>query len=326
MKKGLCVMAVAFLMLVLCLNVYAHPGNTDADGGHIDERTGEYHYHHGYPAHQHYDIDGDGRKDCPYDFDDKTGQNSGSSSGTSTKTYHPSQTAPPTKTLQEEEYTMHPVIGFVLGAIGFVLFIRSSVLKADKRSVENELHRREQEISDIRNEYTDKIQRINDSHYQQIIKLEADFEKEKKIDRQEYAMKKRDLMHEIELKAKMSRVSNLELRDICEIAGADKYDSLSSDGLPVGDKYWFYYRDIELGRRRLHTQSCKHRENCLKINAVTIKHDMSRYVMCQYCRPKLPDTEWVDIAIGYIRFLNCLNIKKEEMESKEEETVKELTE
>lgn len=32
---------------------YAHPGRTDADGGHYDRSTGEYHYHHGYPAHQH---------------------------------------------------------------------------------------------------------------------------------------------------------------------------------------------------------------------------------------------------------------------------------
>lgn len=67
-----------FLPLLVCAfsaPISAHPGGTDANGGHIDHSTGEYHYHHGYPAHQH-----DGGQ-CPYDFDDKTGQASGLNSG-----------------------------------------------------------------------------------------------------------------------------------------------------------------------------------------------------------------------------------------------------
>lgn len=61
-------------VLFLCLSVVAsaHPGKTDSDGGHTDHSTGEYHYHHGYSAHQHSDVDGDGVLDCPYLFDDKT--------------------------------------------------------------------------------------------------------------------------------------------------------------------------------------------------------------------------------------------------------------
>lgn len=38
----------------------AHPGNTDSNGGHYNSSTGKYHYHHGYPAHQHPDGI------CPY--------------------------------------------------------------------------------------------------------------------------------------------------------------------------------------------------------------------------------------------------------------------
>jgi len=45
---------------------YAHSGGTDENGGHYDHSTGEYHYHHGYPAHQH----PNGK--CPYAFDDNT--------------------------------------------------------------------------------------------------------------------------------------------------------------------------------------------------------------------------------------------------------------
>lgn len=64
----------AFMLLALAVPSFAHSGGTDGNGGHYNRSTGEYHYHHGYPAHQH--TDGI----CPYDYDDKTGENSGSSS------------------------------------------------------------------------------------------------------------------------------------------------------------------------------------------------------------------------------------------------------
>ena len=51
---------------------FAHGGRTDANGGHYNRSTGEYHYHHGYSAHSHYDIDGDGHEDCPFDLKDNT--------------------------------------------------------------------------------------------------------------------------------------------------------------------------------------------------------------------------------------------------------------
>ena len=77
-----------FLLLLLCFPIasLAHPGRTDANGGHYDRSTGEYHYHHGYPAHQH--TDGI----CPYDYDDQTGDSSGSSLGDNTE-YIPSAVA-----------------------------------------------------------------------------------------------------------------------------------------------------------------------------------------------------------------------------------------
>ena len=113
-------------ILLLCLmlsilsaaTVYAHPGATDENGGHIDHSTGEYHYHHGYPEHTHYDIDGDGTIDCPYDFDDKTGQNSGPSTGGNsghssiiTKPSQPDTTFPiyDFPTLPEIDYTFPEV-------------------------------------------------------------------------------------------------------------------------------------------------------------------------------------------------------------------------
>jgi hypothetical protein len=74
-------LSVLLILLVLPIRAYAHPGRTDSNGGHTDSDTGDYHYHHGYPAHDHYDMDGDGIIDCPYDFDDQTGENRGSSGG-----------------------------------------------------------------------------------------------------------------------------------------------------------------------------------------------------------------------------------------------------
>ena len=62
---------IVLIIFNLSLPVLAHSGKTDANGGHYDSSTGEYHYHHGYPEHQHTN----GK--CPYDFDDKTNHQSG---------------------------------------------------------------------------------------------------------------------------------------------------------------------------------------------------------------------------------------------------------
>lgn len=77
--KRICILvcAVSVLLLLLSVPVSAHSGKTDASGGHYDSSTGEYHYHHGYPAHQHTN----GK--CPYDYKDKTDHSSGSSSNES---------------------------------------------------------------------------------------------------------------------------------------------------------------------------------------------------------------------------------------------------
>lgn len=54
------------LLFVFSFLAYGHPGNTDSNGGHYDLSTGEYHYHHGYPAHQH------PNGVCPYDSSGQT--------------------------------------------------------------------------------------------------------------------------------------------------------------------------------------------------------------------------------------------------------------
>ena len=63
---------VIFIFCSLNITAFAHPGRTDSYGGHRESATGDYHYHHGYPEHDHYDMDGDGTEDCPYNFKDNT--------------------------------------------------------------------------------------------------------------------------------------------------------------------------------------------------------------------------------------------------------------
>lgn len=99
----LCILcSVLLLFSMSALTVYAHPGGTDSNGGHRDRTTGEYHYHHGYEAHDHYDSDGDGVLDCPFDFDDQAGTNSGTNSYFIDKYRNPLPSSAPT--LPDKKY------------------------------------------------------------------------------------------------------------------------------------------------------------------------------------------------------------------------------
>ena len=81
MKKRVLLFTLILLFIpAMIMTAYAHPGRTDGNGGHTDQSTGDYHYHHGYPAHYHYDMNGDGIPDCHYEFENQTKNISGDSS------------------------------------------------------------------------------------------------------------------------------------------------------------------------------------------------------------------------------------------------------
>ena len=42
-----------FLLMIFSSFLFSHSGGTDSRGGHYNKKTGTYHYHHGYSAHQH---------------------------------------------------------------------------------------------------------------------------------------------------------------------------------------------------------------------------------------------------------------------------------
>lgn len=93
-------MLVLLLLILFVVPVIAHPGRTDSNGGHYNRSTGEYHYHHGYSAHQH------PNGECPYNFKDKT--NSDSSSNKSNDNYNYNASYPTLKSTIQ--YTTQPTI------------------------------------------------------------------------------------------------------------------------------------------------------------------------------------------------------------------------
>lgn len=112
------------LIPILLGTASAHPGKTDADGGHHDYENqsglGSYHYHHGYPAHLHENGL------CPYDFDDKTGWNSGTSGNGSSK--DTSSSSSPAKVPSESQQTDFPLWGWILIGI-FAFFALGSLIE-----------------------------------------------------------------------------------------------------------------------------------------------------------------------------------------------------
>lgn len=111
MKIKLFIVLVALLNLFLCV-ASAHSGRTDANGGHYNRSTGEYHYHHGYPEHQHENGI------CPYSFEDRTGQNAGAENNKEAKQK---------ETEIGENFTVYVFIfiAFVVGTFGFSQIIGS---------------------------------------------------------------------------------------------------------------------------------------------------------------------------------------------------------
>ena len=109
MKKSalICALIACLILPTVVLVTSAHSGRTDGSGGHINHSTGKYHYHHGYSAHDHYDMDGDGRKDCPYDFDDQTDHSNRGSSNSIRQTE--SQTIPVISPVVSKKITLEDI-------------------------------------------------------------------------------------------------------------------------------------------------------------------------------------------------------------------------
>lgn len=158
MRRIILILMSAACVTFLSLSAHAHPGGTDSNGGHFNRSTGEYHYHHGYPAHQH--INGT----CPYDFDDRTGWNSGSSTGSSGSS---SESFPAVSVLPDIDVSASdggisvPPLFLILGSLVPVLLLRAFFRhrKVCRQKEQEENHRMEQyraEREKIQNLYEGK--------------------------------------------------------------------------------------------------------------------------------------------------------------------------
>lgn len=143
------------LVFLLALPTYSHPGRTDAKGGHTNHSTGEYHYHHGYPEHQH------PNGECPYDFIDKTGQNSGgSSSGNKSSTTKTNSTETSTTTTTSSGHTgkknpeLHPLV-IPIGSSVAVTYACIKLIQRKKKEKE-EAAEKQQKLLIYTQEYNGK--------------------------------------------------------------------------------------------------------------------------------------------------------------------------
>lgn len=153
MNRRLFALAVLLFVLLYCAPSLAHSGRTDANGGHRDSSTGEYHYHHGYPAHQH--TNGE----CPYDFDDKTGWNSGEASKQSVsildnKTgWSSKEASKQSVSVAGKEFSTDTIIALsgagVSSAVAIGTGISLSRKKEEIRSIQQNAACRESELRDI---------------------------------------------------------------------------------------------------------------------------------------------------------------------------------
>lgn len=109
--------------MVVYINVSAHSGGTDGQGGHYNRSTGEYHYHHGESEHQH------PNGICPYD-DMYSGYSS-------EEQYDVGKYF--TETVEDDKYDEKPlykkVLGILIGCWWLVLPIVAGIFDTIKKSL-----------------------------------------------------------------------------------------------------------------------------------------------------------------------------------------------
>lgn len=280
MRKIFCLILILFLVFLIPLTVFAHPGRTDGSGGHTNNSTGEYHYHHGYGAHQHTDMDGDGVPDCPYDFDDQTGSRSGSSSQThvqSSTSVSRNPTESSTKVyVKEEPFEVMPTwVYIVFSVVVVVIFAMYMTCKG-----------KDDQISDL----TMEIHRI---------RSDADYNRKRAAeDLNAQSANFRECIAKLD-----SELRNTIGDDyIYKISGAPEGDYIGSDELPSsqetgddrwGSKYTFYFASPLTKSRNYHRSSCRYADRRCPVNALSIRTSRNEYYPCNVCKPNIPDTDWV---------------------------------
>ena len=283
MKKSVLVYAlIAYLILpAIVLVAQAHPGRTDANGGHTDRSTGEYHYHHGYSAHDHYDMDGDGVIDCPYDFVDRTNKNSGGSSGKSSpasgKSYSSNVKQATTQKIISNESEVEDVpswIYWTIAILSAVVIIMVFIIRRKNKELSDQKNRFQQDAIEEEARVKNGIVALHDAITK---KYGADY--------------------------------------LYAISNAPDGDYVDNDLLPhnadysvspINDSYTFFLGSSPYNYdSKFHHSSCRYGRYGYKVNAYNLRK-FNRYQSCAVCSSskKLPDTEWVDEYLKHYKFLS----------------------
>ncbi len=278
--KRIAIILLFVFAFFLPIIAYAHPGDTDENGGHYDHSTGEYHYHHGYPAHQH------PNGICPYDYDDRTGENSGSHSSSSS-------------TMQKAGFAFPTPSIMICGGLGILVIVATLIIFHLKANIyDSEYHQKEldKEISSLRKELKNTQALYNQA------KSESDTLHGYISDLEEHIKQ----MPFGQLGAISEDVSSLTTGDIFKLAGVPNGVTFDNDYLP-------HYYSIPSVERNMHVYICKagacyHRQlGCCGANReIHLFIAAENYRPCKHCIPdvaldyKIPD--W------YYRYLQLIAV------------------
>ena len=289
-RKISLVLTVLFLLAILLpIAASAHKGNTDAYGGHYDRSTGQYHYHHGYRAHQHTDTNGDGVQDCPYDFKDMANHTSGASSDSSETGNMLVSRVP------DWVYLAFPILCFIILLLALLL------------------HSKNQDLSNLRSSTKEAIDLERKKTNQLQLSLE-ELSKETDQLKQKIVAEKSKIVdnYRILLNSEITdRIKNdIGENYLCSLANAPPGSYVDELGMPHcivqgNDIYIFYLSST----RTYHAFYCHHAKGCKEINALQIKTSKSKPTPCSVCAPVLPDTDWV---FRYVQYKELLDSMKSE--------------
>ena len=329
-RKISLVLTVLFLLAILLpIAASAHKGRTDAYGGHYDSSTGEYHYHHGFEAHQHYDINGDGVPDCPYDFEDRTNHASGTSSGSSRSSGITSETKPPEffTVVKKVEVPVYRVPGWVYWSLPILMFF-ILLLALLIHSRNQDIHCLTKEISDMKKQREFELFNLRSQNekamvleHQKVIQLQLSLEKlSKESDklRNEITIEKSKIIDNyrtmLNKEIKERIIKDIGKDYLCALSNAPPGSSVDKFGMPHrivhgNDIYIFYLSSTG----KYHAWYCHHAKGCKDINALQIKTRKIKPTPCSVCNPILPDTDWVIRYIQYRELLDSMESDEESM-------------
>ncbi|MBQ0038340.1 MAG: KTSC domain-containing protein [Clostridiales bacterium] len=274
---------LCFITIFCSVIASAHPGQTDENGGHFDHSTSEYHYHHGYSAHQHYDIDGDGIPDCPYDFNDRIRWNSGSPSTSSGNTRTSPFYDPPAP---EKDFSTSPgFVAVVFFASCFFALIICLVLMSIQRRYMGKQNLKagipvlKQNFLDLQSQYYSFIRGFLSSE-----------------------LKRSCLDLESQYSALQHSFFTSDLLSPEEVSGVPSDSYLDDEGLPrqLGAFYFKddrYYVYVNPNSGVYHTPECRYTQ-CSSLKNYYIlycgKYGYPKPRPCNFCLPHAPDVSWVD--------------------------------